>query len=125
MTDGGYRRLRVGTDWVPLRIQSDPSVAVTARGYIPVLYVQHLETGEAYELRASAQSIAEGLEPLRLENDGALIGLEIRIRRAGAEQTAPYEVEPISATALEPRKQPGASSDMGRPIIIRRRRIQR
>ena len=125
MPEGGLRRLRVGTDWVPLRIVSEPSVVVTARGYIPVVYVQHLQTGEAFELRATAVSIADGLEPLRLENDGSLVDVEVRIRRTSTEQTAPYEVETVGATTLEQQNQLKSPGETERPLIPRRRRIQR
>jgi hypothetical protein len=84
--------LKVGTAWTAVQIVSEPFLVTTFRGYVPMCEVQVASTGLQYGLLIGSRSITAALEPFRLANDGRFTGLQISLRRAGSERTAPYEV---------------------------------
>ena len=97
MSDGQSDRkptLKVGTDWVEVEIRTDPFVVATRFGYAPVVEVEALREGKVYVWFVKAGSIAEKLEPIRIAH-GSLEGVQVRIRRETAEQTARYLIEDV------------------------------
>ena len=84
-------RIRAGTGWVDLRLESEVGVVLTARGYVPAIRVSRGEV--LHLLLVGAASLAQPLEALRRQRGGALAGSTIRLRKVRAEQTSPYEVE--------------------------------
>ena len=74
-------------------ILSEPYVVVTERAYVPVIEIRPLNSTKSLLLRASAQSLFKGLEDLRDENEGTLVGLEIFIRRESEAKTASYLID--------------------------------
>lgn len=90
---GNLETLKVSTGWVDIEVQSEPLVVLTVRGYAPILIVRVAKSGLDYRLYISAKSLAEKLEPLRVNNRGCFRGLKVRIRKAAPEQMSPYELE--------------------------------
>lgn len=86
---------RVSTDWTDIQILTDPFVIYTKRGYSPVLLVEELNTEEKCLLFVSAKSLSEFLEKLRKER-GALVGVNVRVRKRGEEKFSTYEVEELA-----------------------------
>ena len=88
-------RLRVGTEWQELKIESEPHVAVRKyrdrMQYQPCVWVSDMRTQQLYEFLISAASVCDGLEALRKMNNGVFTGLMFEIRRKGTERTAEYE----------------------------------
>ena len=84
--------LRLGTGWVDINIQSEADVALTARGYAPVLRVQDAKTRLDYLMYIGARSLAEALEPLRQANGGRFTGLRVRVAKESTDQYARYLV---------------------------------
>ena len=99
MTDSvdyhSFPTLKVGTGWVELSVLDEPTVKVTYKGYAPVLPVRVHQTGLRYLLFISAKSLGEGIEPLRASNGGKFSGLSFKVRKAGPDTFAPYEVASV------------------------------
>lgn len=89
-----YPTLKVGTEWVEIEIRTDPFVVLTRFGYAPVLEVELLSEGKIYTWFVKAASIASKLEPIRMAH-GSLEGVQVRVKRESAEQTAPYLVDDV------------------------------
>jgi hypothetical protein len=87
--------LRVGTEWVDVQVLSDPFVIYGRYGYTPVILVEALSTESRHLLFVSANSLAECLEPMRLRR-GALVGLNMRVRKKGEDKYSRYEVEELA-----------------------------
>lgn len=85
-------RLRVGSGWTTVTLDSEIGVVMTARGYAPAIMV--MRDRFRHLLLVGAKSLSEPLEKLRTEK-GALDGLIIRVRKIRPEASAPYEVEPV------------------------------
>lgn len=86
-------RLRIGSGWTEVSIESEVGVVKTARGYAPALHVRRGDV--AHLLLIGAASLAGPLEKIRAERAGLLLGACVRIRRVRPDQTAPYEVESL------------------------------
>ena len=85
--------LKVGVDWTPVTITSEPHVVMSFRGYAPVVDV---ETGEGKQiLFISSKSISQGLDPLVQANGGKFSGLRLRLRKESTDRMAPYNVEKL------------------------------
>jgi hypothetical protein len=82
-------RLRVGTGWTTVTIQSEVGVVFTSRGYAPAIEVAR--EGFKHVLLVGARSLSEPIEKLRVEH-GQLEGLVIELRKVRPEPSAPYEV---------------------------------
>jgi len=91
--DAGMLRIKFGTSWKQLDICSEVKVIATARGYAPGLVIGH--DGVQELMLIGAASLTRPLEALRLANNGKLKGLTVRIRKAAAHSTAPYECEQV------------------------------
>ena len=83
--------LKVGVEWIPVEVQSEPFVVMSIRGYAPVVSVKAPE-GE-FILYISSKSISEGLDPLVRANSGNFKGLKLRLRKETEDKMAPYIVE--------------------------------
>jgi hypothetical protein len=81
----------ISTRWTTLKLESEPFVARTSRGYAPALHVRDLESGRNAVLYASAKSLALALEGIRARR-GGLIGTEIQVRKSGDDRYATYDV---------------------------------
>jgi hypothetical protein len=86
--------LRAGTEWIGIQVLTDPFVVYRNDKYLPVILVEELSTEHKYLLFVSATSLAESLEVLR-EKRGALIGLNLRIRKKTEDKFSTYEVEEL------------------------------
>ena len=84
--------LRVSTDPVRIRIETEADVIMTFRGYAPVVTVTILETGEKNMLYISARSLSQELEKRRERNDGRFTGLELTISKESDARTAQYVI---------------------------------
>ena len=87
--------LRVGTDPVKIRIDSEADVIMTFRGYAPILNVTVLDTDERHILYISARSLSQELEKRREKNEGRFTGLKLAIKKESEARTAQYIVEEI------------------------------
>ena len=90
----GPRNLRVGQEWLSVEILCDPFVRFANRKYLAAVEVESLETGDHFIWYVAATSVAVVLEDLRLARD-TLKGLRLRVRKAGSDQFATYEIEHI------------------------------
>lgn len=87
--DQSELRLRVGTAWTALRIESEVGVVMTSRGYAPAVLVSR--EGFKHLLLIGARSLSEPLEELRIK-ETHLVGLQVEIRKVRPESNAPYEL---------------------------------
>jgi len=87
--------LKVGTEWVEIQVLTDPFVVYRHDKYLPAVLVEESASESKSILYVSAKSLAECLEPLRATR-GALVGLNIRIRKKGEEQFSQYEIEELA-----------------------------
>ncbi len=83
--------LKVGVDWVPVEIISEPYVVMSFRGYAPVVDVS--TPGGKQILFISSKSISQGLDPLVQANGRKFAGLKLRLRKETEDRMAPYIVE--------------------------------
>ena len=83
--------LKVGVNWIPAEIVSEPFVVMSIRGYAPVVDVTTPEGG--FILYISSKSISEGLDPLVQANGGKFKGLKLRLRKESEDRMAAYIVE--------------------------------
>jgi hypothetical protein len=88
---GRKPNLKVGVEWIPVEIVSEPFVVMSIRGYAPVVDVK-APAGD-FILYISAKSLSEGLEPFVQQNDGKFKGLKLRLRKETEDKMAPYVVE--------------------------------
>lgn len=87
--------LRVGTEWTEVQLLSDPFVIYRNNRYLPVILAEELGTERKRLLFVAASSLAECLEAIRMER-GALVGLNVRIRKKGEDKFSPYELEELA-----------------------------
>lgn len=87
--------LRVGTEWIEIQVLTDPFVIYRKDKYLPVVLVEELGTERKCLLFVSATSLAECLEAMRTKR-GALVGLNVRVRKKGEDRFSPYEVEELA-----------------------------
>jgi len=87
--------LRLGTDWTEIQILSDPFVVCRRDRYIPAVLVEEMNTEEKRLLFVSAGSLGQCLEPIRARR-GALVGLNVRLRKKGDDRFSTYEVEELA-----------------------------
>ena len=88
-------RLKVKANWIEIQILTDPFVMKTFLGYTAAVLVETpIEDGK-HNLLVSAKSLSDLLEPIR-QRRGTLIGLNVRVRKAGQERISPYELEELS-----------------------------
>src|SRR5262245_49257759 len=89
--------LKVSVGWIEVEVIAEPLVRLSIKGYTPILPVKVAKTGLTYVLYMGAKSFAEGLEPLRKQNNGAFKGLRFRIKKESSEQFSPYRIEASSS----------------------------
>lgn len=87
--------LKVSTGWIEVEIIGEPDVQLTFKGYAPIVPVKVLKSNLEYIWFISAKSIAEGLEPLRLQNNQRFSGIKIAVRKSGENKFEPYEIKGI------------------------------
>jgi hypothetical protein len=83
--------LKVGVDWIPVEIVSEPFVVMTVRGYAPVVDVKTAQ-GD-FILYISSKSISDGLESLVRQTSGVFKGLKIKVKKESEDKMARYMVE--------------------------------
>jgi hypothetical protein len=83
--------LKVGVEWIPVEIVSEPFVVMTVRGFAPVVDV--LSPQGEFILYISSKSISDGLEPLRQAGGGSFKGLKVRVKKESEDKMARYIVE--------------------------------
>lgn len=83
--------LKVGVEWIPVDIVSEPYVVMTIRGFAPVVDVKTPQ-GE-FILYISSKSMSDGLVPLLDVSDGKFQGLKIRVKKESEDKMAKYVVE--------------------------------
>lgn len=82
------------TDLVKIKIVSEPTVILTARGYAPIVNVEANDEPDARFMYISAASLSQALEPLRVGNNNRFTGLQIKVHKESADRFAKYVVEP-------------------------------
>ena len=87
-------QLKVGEGPIRIRLCDEPTVRATFKGYVATIEVEDLYSRTRHFMYIQAKSICEGLEPLRLANDGRFEGICIRIRKESAEKFSKYVIEP-------------------------------
>jgi len=88
--------LKITSQAILVEITSEPFVIYTSRGYAPAVTVKTSRDGKSFNLFISASSLGRALEAQRQANNGALLGLEIWVKRESDEQMAGYVVEAAS-----------------------------
>ena len=83
--------LKVGVEWIPVEITSEPYVVMTVRGYAPVVDVR-CPQGD-FILYISSKSISDGLEPMVKATSGAFKGLKLKVKKESEDKMARYIVE--------------------------------
>lgn len=83
--------LKVGVEWIPIEILSEPHVQMTVRGYAPVVNVKAPQ-GD-FILYIASKSISDGLEPLVQASGGSFKGLKLRVKKESEDKMARYIVE--------------------------------
>src|SRR5579862_1624059 len=83
--------LKVGVDWIPVEVLSEPFVVMTIRGFAPVIDVKTPQ-GD-FILYISSKSMSDGLEPLLRDSNGAFKGLKFRVKKESEDKMARYVVE--------------------------------
>ena len=83
--------LKVGVDWIPVEIVSEPYVVMTIRGFAPVVDVKTAQ-GE-FILYVSSKSMSDGLVPFLEKTDGKFNGLKLRLKKESEDKMAKYIVE--------------------------------
>jgi hypothetical protein len=83
--------LKVGVEWIPVEITSEPYVVMTVRGFAPVVDIK-APTGE-FILYISSKSMSDGLVPLLEVSGGAFKGLKLRVKKESEDKMARYVVE--------------------------------
>lgn len=86
--------LKVGTEWVGIQILTDPFVVYRNDKYLPVVLIEESSTERRCLLFVTAMSLAKYLEPLRATR-GALVGINVRIRKKAEDKFSPYEIEEL------------------------------
>ena len=87
--DQSEPRLRVGTAWTSLIIESEVGVVMTARGYAPAIAVSR--EGFRHIFLVGAKSLSDPLEQLRGRR-GIISGEIVEVRKVRPESSAPYEL---------------------------------
>ena len=83
--------LKVGVDWIPVEVLSEPFVVMTIRGFAPVVDVKTPQ-GD-FILYISSKSMSDGLEPMLQATNGAFKGLKIKVKKESEDKMARYIVE--------------------------------
>ena len=83
--------LKVGVEWVPVEITSEPYVVMTVRGYAPVVDIKCAQ-GD-FILYISSKSMSDGLEPMVKGTNGAFKGLKLKVKKESEDKMARYIVE--------------------------------
>jgi hypothetical protein len=85
-------QLRISDSSILVKIESEPYVIYTKRGYQPAVDVIDLHSGTEGFMIISAMSLADGIQPMVLANKNKFSGIIAVISRASREKTAPYIV---------------------------------
>jgi hypothetical protein len=83
--------LKVGTEWIPVEIVSEPYVVMTVRGFAPVVDVK--TPGGEFILYISSKSMSDGLVPFLEQTDSKFNGLKFRVKKESEDKMARYVVE--------------------------------
>jgi hypothetical protein len=83
--------LKVGVEWIPLEITSEPYVVMTVRGFAPVVDVKSPQ-GE-FILYISSKSMSDGLERMLHDTNGAFKGVKLKVKKESEDKMARYIVE--------------------------------
>jgi hypothetical protein len=89
--DTATPRLEIKEQWIRIKMESDPFVVPTARGYAPAILVRRPQAIQREHLLIGALSLATALEAIRRKY-GSLKGRQVAIRKCTSEKTAPYLV---------------------------------
>ena len=84
-------RLKVDSQPVKLRIESEPYAKFIGRKYAAVLNVYDLKRKRDYYLIIEAQSLSQPLNDI-VEVEGGLVGMEVWINKASDEKMAKYQL---------------------------------
>lgn len=82
--------LKVGVEWIPVEVLSEPYVVMTIRGFAPVVDVK---TPGGEFILISSKSMSDGLVPLLEPADGKFKGLKFRVKKESEDKMARYVVE--------------------------------
>ena len=83
--------LKVGVEWIPVEITSEPYVVMTVRGFAPVVDVK-CPQGD-FILYISSKSMSDGLVPMLEVTNMAFKGLKIKVKKESEDKMARYIVE--------------------------------
>ena len=103
--------LKVGIEWIELKIISESDVVLTTFGYAPFLRVKENTTDNEYGFYVSAKSLADPLEKLRKDNGGIFEGIQFRVRKESTDPKAKYEVE--TSDGFQERPKPSVNTGKG------------
>ena len=86
---------KINTDWTEIEVVGGPEIALTVKGYTPVLIVKIGSSDVKSKLYIAPKSLAEKLEPLRQKNGDSFVGIKFKIRKESMEKFAKYELEKL------------------------------
>lgn len=86
---------KMNTEWVELEVVGGPEIALTVKGYTPVLIVTIGSADVKSKLYIAPKSLAEKLEPLRQKNGDKFVGLKFRLKKESLDKFAKYELEKL------------------------------
>lgn len=87
--------IKAGTGWIEVQVISEVDVALTFKGYAPILRVKIIKSGLVKQIYISSKSMATALEELRRKNNGKFLGIKFRFRKESDEKMAAYILESI------------------------------
>lgn len=91
-------RFKATTTWHVLKIESEPYLIMTYRGYAFAVVSRDLSTNREHELViTNIKSLATPLEELRQSNGGLFKGLRFGIKKESEERSSKYVLDPEKA----------------------------
>ena len=87
-------RFRATTSWTAVELTSEPYIVQTAFGYIAAVKCRAFPEMHEFELLiGSIRSLAQGIEPLRVANDGRFSGIRCKIRKETTDRSSRYLID--------------------------------
>jgi hypothetical protein len=86
-------QLRVTDQKVFLTLKSEQYVVYGRMGYVPVVDVVDIHSGEEGYLVISAVTLGTPLYELQKANGGLLVGLSVSVQKASSNRMSPYILE--------------------------------
>lgn len=107
-----YPQLKVGEEPVTVWVSSDPYVAYSLRGFVPVMDVaQSAFRGEMFSFIVTAYSFAKLVRDEWRKRGNTLRGAKLLVKRLGGDRFAPYHAEVLSGQEETSERKEATQSD--------------